>query len=165
MWGVPEISLIMMRRWTCVWHSSPISDPGRISVYSCLSRDMSPEALLPASQKADSVSLNGRLLRKITQNWPNRAQTCKRVIVDLFELRYSYLLLCHWGKNKPISSLTKFYIHEILLSLPKQKTKMKTMRALYVGDDHSFMGKIWLSNLQRASLIVRFYDNVRCSRT
>jgi hypothetical protein len=96
---------------------------------------------MTGSQKADSVSLNGRPLRKMTQNRPNRAHTCKRVIVDLFKLRHSYLLSCHCGKNKPISSLTKFYIHEILLSLPKQKKKMEVMQALYVGDDHSFVGK------------------------
>jgi hypothetical protein len=50
-----------------------------------------------------------------------------------------------------------------LLPQPKEKKKMKAMRARYVGDDSSIVGKMFLSDLQRVSLDLRFYEDVMCS--
>jgi hypothetical protein len=49
------------------------------------------------------------------------------------------------------------------LPQPKEKKGMKAIRALYVGDDSSVVGKRLLSDLQRMSLDLRFYENVMYS--
>jgi hypothetical protein len=100
MWCVPQLNLIMMHWWPCVFYSSLMCNPRGIFVYSCLSRDMSSAVPFMHSQKVSVVDLVE--LRR--SSWFNKAES------KCWHKALSCLLCVHSYWNQSWMTASRFWL-------------------------------------------------------
>jgi hypothetical protein len=75
-----------------------------------------------------------KFFRSPIETTRRRSSTAQKLVRERFWIFADSIILVLFdvvGQNEPISSLTSFYIHEILLPWPKEKKRKKATSELF----------------------------------